>query len=56
MQRADEPLTKITLNIYAKDLEFLRRKFGWGWSEVVRGWIREKLRKDEHEYDRRVDR
>lgn len=57
MQKADEPLTKITLNIYAKDLEYLRKTFGWGWSEIVRGWIREhttKIRKEEREsvYDR----
>lgn len=48
---ADESLTKITLNLYTKDVKILRARFGQGWSErvrqKVRKWIREMENDDE---------
>lgn len=41
-QRADEPLRKVTLNLYERDCEDLEAIFGWGWSEVVRQWVKQK--------------
>lgn len=39
MQKADEPLRKITLNLYERDVEDMEALLGWGWSEVVRQWV-----------------
>lgn len=36
---ADAPLTKITMNIYARDYDYLKRKLGQGYSEKIREWI-----------------
>ena len=56
MQKAGEPLRKITLNLYERDVETLYKRFGWGWSEIVRGWVRQHLNKDyRDEDDRRTD-
>lgn len=52
---ADEALAKITLNIYAKDLEKLKRRFSSGYTEavrrIVRKWIRDTERYEEDEPD-----
>jgi hypothetical protein len=34
--RSDDPLRKVTLNLYEADCEFLSRYIGHGWSETVR--------------------
>jgi hypothetical protein len=47
MQKADEPLTRTSINLYEKDYHILKKRYGWGWSEVVRDKIREWLRKDQ---------
>jgi hypothetical protein len=46
----DEPLTKVTLNLYTKDVEFLSRRFEYGWSVAIRDEVRKmcnRLRKGE---------
>lgn len=58
MQKANEPIKKVTLNLYTKDVDQLYRIFGWGWSEIVRKWVRENLNKsygDKDEDHRRID-
>lgn len=34
--KSDDPLRKVTLNLYEADCEFLARYLGHGWSEQVR--------------------
>lgn len=46
MQKADEPIKKVTLNLYEKDVKRLYELFGWGWSEIVRRWVRNNLNRD----------
>lgn len=41
MHQADEPLRKVTLNLYASDVAFLKRKFDQGYTEKVREIVRE---------------
>ncbi len=38
-----EPLRKVTLNLYESDCAALERRFGHGWSTVVREWIHLKV-------------
>ena len=40
--KADDPLEKITLNLYESDCSFLRSYVGHGWSEYVRQIVHEK--------------
>lgn len=40
-KHADEPLRKVTLNLYEEDCEVLNHTYGWGWSEVVRKLVRQ---------------
>jgi len=42
---ADEPLTKCTLNIYSTDIAEMKKVFGYGWSEQVRRYVREGMRR-----------
>lgn len=37
---ADEPFHKTNINLYASDVEDLKRLYGFGWSEVVRKLVR----------------
>lgn len=37
---AGERLTKITLNLYANDVEWFRKRYGWGYSEHIRDIVR----------------
>jgi hypothetical protein len=43
----DEPTTKVTLFLYTKDIETLKRYVGYGYTakvrEIVRQWIRTKV-------------
>ena len=45
MNRADEPLEKVTLFLYASDMAQLRKRFGWGWSKIVRDAVRRECSK-----------
>ena len=40
---ADEPLKKVTLNLYDADVTELAQRYGWGWSEQVRRLVRRYL-------------
>lgn len=46
---ADEPLERCNLNLYAADKAWLYRRFGHGWSEQVRNWVREKIKETKDE-------
>lgn len=37
--RPDEPLTKVTLNLYTKDVEEMGVRYGHGWSTMVRSLV-----------------
>lgn len=39
---ADEPLKKITINLFHSDYLFLTQRYGVGYQELVRQFIREK--------------
>jgi hypothetical protein len=41
--KADEPLSKLTLNLFAQDVVRLKVRYGRGWQEEVRRIIREHL-------------
>ena len=41
---ADEPLSRSFINLYAKDKAWLYRRYGHGWSEIVRKLVREHRR------------
>lgn len=41
--KADEPLSKLTINLYSKDLIALRVRYGRQWQEQVRNIVREYL-------------
>lgn len=41
--RADEPLTKVTLNLYTADHQLLQTRYGHGWSTVVRAAVHDYL-------------
>lgn len=36
-----DPLQKITLNLYLSDVDWLKKRFGWGYSEKIRDLVRE---------------
>lgn len=36
----DEPLHKTNINLYASDVEDMKRVYGYGWSEVIRNLVR----------------
>ena len=39
-----EPLTKITLNLYSEDVDWLRRSQGTGWTTWVREMVRARIK------------
>lgn len=41
--QADAPLRKVTLNLYASDVDEMARRYGFGWSEKVRKLVHEHL-------------
>ncbi len=43
---ADEPLRRCNLYLYEKDVEWLRKRFGHGWSEYVRKAVRVYVREE----------
>jgi hypothetical protein len=42
--KSDEPLTKITLDLYTRDVQRLKDLHGYGYSTVVRRLVRAHLR------------
>lgn len=43
MRIAEQPLKKITINIFDADYQFLIEHYGQGYQELVRRFIQEKL-------------
>jgi len=39
-----EPLTKVTLNLYAKDVEWFKDRFTYGYTEEIREALRHHIR------------
>lgn len=39
-----EELKKVTLNLYAEDVKFFERRFGYGWSVELRRIMRREVR------------
>lgn len=37
---SDEPLRKVTLNLFEKDVVYLQNKYGWGYSDKIRAMVR----------------
>lgn len=46
---ADEPLQKITINIYLADYVFITQRYGQGYQELVRQFIRDKVKELQNE-------
>lgn len=44
---ADEALARCFINLYAKDKDWLFRRHGHGWSEIVRKLVRDYRREQE---------
>ena len=43
MRKADEPIRKVTLNLYTKDTEVMERWYGRGWTETVRNLVHDHI-------------
>lgn len=43
--RSDEPLRKVTLNLYDSDCRWFEREYGFGWSERLRQFIHAEVTK-----------
>lgn len=54
MPESDEPLRKVTLNLYRSDVEWLERIFGQGWTEQVRLATR-KLKTEHKKSNTKID-
>ena len=44
----DEPITPCKINLFANDKAWLERRFGRGWTEQVRAWVRTKIKEATH--------
>lgn len=44
-KRPDEPLRKVTLNLYEEDCRWMEREYGHGWTERVRQHIHSEVTK-----------
>lgn len=51
--RSDEPLRKVTLNLYESDCQWLEQEYGHGWSERLRQHVHNDVMKRHHmHYDK----
>lgn len=41
---ADEPLSRCDLNLYTKDKAWLFRRYGTGWSVIIRQLVRQHIK------------
>jgi hypothetical protein len=41
--RSDEPLRKVTLNLYEADCQWLEKEYGRGWTERIRQHIHDQV-------------
>lgn len=51
---SDEQLTKITLNLYTRDVEWFKANYDWGYSEAIRKAVRAYIntrRRNDAEHD-----
>lgn len=53
--RPDEPLRKVTLNLYESDCQWLEQTYGHGWSERLRQHIHNEINKRRHDPDNNVE-
>lgn len=44
MRVVSEPITKVTLNLYTTDVEFLRSRYPQGYTERIRDIVRKEVR------------
>lgn len=51
MQIANEPLRKVTLNLFDADMEWLQKRYGYGVSEVIRNQVRKYVKQIKDEED-----
>lgn len=40
---AGERLLKVTLNLFEQDVEYLRERAGWGYTEIIRDLVRREV-------------
>lgn len=40
VNQAEEPLTKVTLNLFEEDVEFLKQRYPSGWTQAIRVMVR----------------
>ena len=52
--KPDEPLKKITLNLYAADVEAAKAYYGQGWSEQIRQIVHQHLQVTQAHYRTRM--
>lgn len=43
MHQLDEPIRKVTLNLYTEDIEILMEVYGRGWTGKIRDLVREHI-------------
>ncbi len=48
---AEEPLTKITINLFKKDVDWFRDKYAHGWMKELRRAVRIQIREQTKEQD-----
>jgi hypothetical protein len=51
--RSDDPLRRVTLNLYASDCEWLASTYGHGWTERIRQHIHNEVVKRQGEVQKR---
>ena len=44
MRIVSEPITKVTLNLFTKDVEWFKERYPQGYTEMIRDAIREHIR------------
>lgn len=42
---SEEPLAKMTLKLFAVDIDYLRKAHGWGYSTVIRDLVRAHIKR-----------
>ena len=48
---SDEPLHKTLINLYKTDVDYMKKKWGQGWSTIVRELIRSHIKALKYEED-----
>jgi len=50
-----EPLTKVTLNLYTKDVAYMQRTLGTGWSTWIRALVSDRIKQMQEDPDAKRD-